>query len=165
MPVLEYHPDRADGDLKEMLATEAAERIKKLFSDKKIAPKILDIGTGRGLFVSECLKEGFDVYGLDIAKRYEGDKSRLTIVDARFLPFRDKSFDMVFQHLFFEDMTDLQHLRENEVLLTVNEIHRILKQNGFVYSFHSQFILGDKMENRFKNIIKYSQFENIYIKI
>lgn len=91
--------------------------------------KILDIGCSNGTGMLDLEKNGYDMYGIDIA-----DKA-IDICNARKLKnckvnsvtsidFQDKYFDAIIS-------TDvLEHLDPSEIKPAISECKRILKQNG-----------------------------------
>lgn len=89
---------------------------------------VLDVGCGDGI-VGECLqrKTGVKVIGIDISEgavkkaREKGIEAKVASSEEKF-PFQDHTFDKVFwgdniEHLF-------------DPAFTLNEIRRVLKQNG-----------------------------------
>lgn len=96
--------------------------------------QLLDLGCSWGRWTLAAAKRGFDVVGLDpslgalmAAKRVSGSlgiRARYICGDARFLPFRDESFDAVFSY------SVLQHLSETDVELALQDIARVLRPGG-----------------------------------
>jgi len=102
----------------------------------KKSDKILDLACGYGRVTFMLAKIGFYIEGIDISSnlikeaRQEAKKLRYNIDfkigDMRKLPYKDESFDKVlclwssFNHL----------LTENDHLMAINEIYRILRFNG-----------------------------------
>jgi len=99
---------------------------KCLGKDSKII-KLLDFGSGSGIFVEELQRAGFDAHGVDIsdeAVRFgalQGIKN-LSVIDSHKINFPDNTFDVVLS------MDVLEHLEDEEWAL--KEIERILKPNG-----------------------------------
>lgn len=112
-----------------------AERRLRLITEelrKKGVTKLLEIGSGTGVFTSSFCRAGFDVYGIDISldllkKAKEKDLSfknmNLSAADAEKLPYRDGSFDAV------TGVCVLHHLNIDPVL---KEIKRVLKNGGVI---------------------------------
>lgn len=96
--------------------------------------QLLDLGCSWSRWTIAAAKRGFDVVGLDpslgalmAARRVSGAlgiRSRYVCGDARFLPFRDASFDCIFSYGV------LQHLSEPNVELVLQEVARVLKPGG-----------------------------------
>lgn len=97
--------------------------------------KVLDVGIAYG-HLSYCIKKllNYDVYGVDIRRietpfwqkrlTQEGIHFQLCDVTKQPLPFPDKSFDLA---LFTEV---IEHIWPPTCLRILNEIRRVLKQNG-----------------------------------
>jgi SAM-dependent methyltransferase len=61
--------------------------------------KILDLGVGTGRFSGPLQKSGFEVAGIDISRKMtskakEKNVKDLLLADARYIPFKDKAFDI-----------------------------------------------------------------------
>ncbi len=106
---------------------------------KKI--KILEVGCGSGANLWMLAKEGFDIYGIDssktaigLCKKHLGEKwdvsANLKIQDFRELGFNNETFDVVI------DVVSLQHISFREHYNAIKEIYRVLKKNGFFFSYH-----------------------------
>ena len=93
--------------------------------------KILDVGCGKGFMMhdlSEAIPE-IDVRGIDISSYaisncIETVKDKVSVADAKELPFDDNSFDVIFSKSFIE------HLYHPEKYL--EEAYRVLKPNGLL---------------------------------
>ena len=103
--------------------------------------RILDIGCGSGtlnLMIAEILGEGL-IFGIDIApkminiakkKAKEQDyKIDYKVGNSTKLPYENNEFDIVFTCLMYH------HLTYEEKSETLNEIQRVLKQDGKYFSF------------------------------
>jgi SAM-dependent methyltransferase len=96
--------------------------------------QLLDLGCSWGRWTLAAAKRGFEVVGLDpslgalmAARRVSaalGTRSRYVCGDARFLPFRDESFDVIFSY------SVLQHLSEPDVEVVLREVARVLRPGG-----------------------------------
>ena len=97
--------------------------------------KILEVGCGTGRFFIPLIKEGYNMYGLDysegmISKLKENikeenlkfDERRIIQGDARKMPFKENTFDLVISY------RTLIHIPDYELVL--KEIGRVLKPNG-----------------------------------
>lgn len=106
---------------------------------------VLDLGMGEGYLVKLLRESGKNAYGADV--RAMGQE-RLIIADARALPFKDNSFDLVTEFFFLSDLLDLQNLPEAELERVIEETRRVLRPGGFfmtipsthlAYSFFNKF--------------------------
>jgi SAM-dependent methyltransferase/uncharacterized protein YbaR (Trm112 family) len=99
--------------------------------------RLLDIGCNWGRWSLAAAAKGYDVVGLDpsfeaivaaqrIATQLRASP-RYVVADARFLPFSDASFDVVFS------FGVLQHLYRTDVARCVREIARVLAPGGLSY--------------------------------
>jgi SAM-dependent methyltransferase len=97
--------------------------------------RVLDLGTGPGDFVKYALEQGLDAYGVDIRDIFKGDRTRFRQADIRKrIPFPDGYFDLVFEHLFFDDLIGLQKLSIEEVKKAVYETHRVTRKRGYLFT-------------------------------
>lgn len=78
-------------------------------------------------------------------------KSRYVIADAHKLPFRNESFDLLYQHYFLTDLRALQNCAESDILDIVKESYRVLKPEGYFWSFPPEYS-SLFIENGFKKI-------------
>jgi len=72
--------------------------VETLCVELKNCTRILDVGVGTGRLAEPLQNAGFEILGIDISKKMmskarEKGVQNLVIADARFIPFRDKSFD------------------------------------------------------------------------
>lgn len=94
----------------------------------------LDLGCNWGRWSVAAAQKGYKVVGIDpslgaimAARRVAeqlGLSARYLVADARFLPFKSESFDVVFSY------SVLQHLSKENVRLVLTEVRRILKAMG-----------------------------------
>ncbi len=111
-------------------------RGQKMLAKLSSGAKILDVGSGRGIFAKEMAEMGFSVTGIDfegsivtkanLEIKNWGVEGKLTFVEGNAfnMPFVDGSFDAVcdfglFQHFYREDWSEYS-----------NEIFRVLKPGG-----------------------------------
>ena len=97
---------------------------------------LLDVGCNWGRWSISAQRLGYTTTGIDpslgaiMAAKRVADQLKLPIEyvvgDARYLPFRDNSFDRVFSY------SVLQHFSRGNVKLVLSEINRVLKPNGRV---------------------------------
>jgi len=127
------------------------ELVKTLSAELKDFTEIFDVGVGTGRFAEPLQKAGFEVVGVDISRKMvskarEKSVRNLLFADARFIPFRDKSFDVAISvhvlHLISEwkktlrevcrvtrhAMFSLYYARQDPVQ---EAYHRMLKQYGY----------------------------------
>jgi ubiquinone/menaquinone biosynthesis C-methylase UbiE len=99
---------------------------------KRNFSKILEIGSGTGVFTEFFCKAGFDVYGIDISldllkkaqiKHSSSISLRLSVADVENLPYADNSFDAVV------GICVLHHLDAKKAF---KEIRRVLKEGGII---------------------------------
>lgn len=111
--------------------------------DRSSYPKILDIGSGMGKFISVCHEKGFNCIGLEssqatceLAKKFlkEEGSNKPDIVCGRGeeLPFSDKSFDVI------TSITVLEHVQD--IRKTITESLRVLKKRGIFYLVVPNFL-------------------------
>ena len=98
---------------------------------------VLDLGIGGGNNFKFLVEEGFDAYGID------GSQKSISIVIERLgnalapkleignfvdLPYDNRMFDLVI------DRQSIGHNREEKLHQILNEVHRVLKFDGYLYS-------------------------------
>lgn len=98
---------------------------------------VLDVGSGRGIWLRKMVRLGLRVIGIDIVQdivntanediKSEGitDKARFMLGDVLDIPFTPASFDAV------TDIGLLQHLDKVDWGAYVEEIYRVLKPGGY----------------------------------
>jgi len=111
--------------------------IPELRLDNGSGKRLLDIGCNWGRWSMAAHKLGYQVVGIDpslgaimAARRVSNELGfdiKYVVADARFLPFGDKYFDLVFSY------SVLQHLSRPNAELCLKEVSRLLKNGG--YSF------------------------------
>ncbi len=105
-----------------------------IFKKNKIK-KILDLGCGSGRNLIYLHNKGFEVEGIDIArkgikriKENLGSSVKLKVADIyKRLPYKDESFDAVIS------VQVLQHNKEPAIKRAIDEIYRILKPGGLIF--------------------------------
>lgn len=110
------------------------------FIKKKVLLKgdVLDYGCGAGHLLEQMLKHtGVNFYGLDFSadsieetkKRIAGepDLRQLVLIDKLPSPFKDEQFDSITL------IETIEHLQDEELNETMQELLRILKPNGKVF--------------------------------
>ncbi len=112
-------------------------RIVKLFKKKGIK-KVLDLGCGSGRHTVYLAKNGFDVYGIDIAPvgiKLTKDwlKQEKLRADLKFgsiyqkLPYEDNFFDALIA------IQVINHGKIENIRKLIKEMERILKPNGLIF--------------------------------
>jgi 2-polyprenyl-6-hydroxyphenyl methylase/3-demethylubiquinone-9 3-methyltransferase len=107
----------------------------KIFAELNIIPqscKVLDLGTGGGLFSEELAKTGFKTYGIDPSEnaiRLAGHHAKNNNLKINYqkgsgesIPFANEFFDHVFSCDVLEHVNDLPKV--------ISEISRVLKPSG-----------------------------------
>lgn len=112
-------------------------RIAELFK-KKDVKKVLDLGCGSGRHTVYLVKNGFEVYGIDIVPegikmtedwlRRKNLKANLKIGSVyRKLPYEDNFFDAIVS------IRTINHARIKNIRKVIKEMERILKLNGLIF--------------------------------
>jgi ubiquinone/menaquinone biosynthesis C-methylase UbiE len=101
--------------------------------------RILDVGCGYGRTAVPLLKKGYDIYGIDLSKKYVTElkrglssrslKSKFRVADMCSLPFGDAAFDIV---LCLWSVLDELLFRKDQVR-AVEEMQRVLKKGGSAF--------------------------------
>jgi len=101
--------------------------------------KILELGCGSGANLWMLAKEGFDTFGIDIAKNALEFAKQMFIkwgVNANLkpgsftdLPYADNSFDSIV------DVFSIYCLNDKDFLLAIEEVVRILRPGGLFFSY------------------------------
>lgn len=126
------------------------ESVYNLVSDSEFEnPRVLEIGVGTGNLASKFLNKKFYIEGIDqsremlsvLKQKYPQLKVRL----GEFLkiPYDNKQFDVIISTYAFH------HLNESEKIISIEEMLRVLKDNGMI-------VIGDLMfrnEEDEKNIL------------
>jgi SAM-dependent methyltransferase len=104
---------------------------------KKADGKVLEVGCGTGRVYLELLKEGIDIYGIDISKRMLKElkkkaKSMSLIPKVRIGDMRNFKFKEKFSLIIVPFRTFLYNLTTEDQLKTLKNFKRNLKENGRV---------------------------------
>ncbi|MCS7106037.1 MAG: class I SAM-dependent methyltransferase [Candidatus Aenigmarchaeota archaeon] len=116
---------------------EEMQRVVKIFKKNKVR-RVLDLGCGSGRHLVYLAKNGFEVYGIDIANygikiardwlKEENLKAELKIGNIyKKLPYPDKFFDGIVS------VATLHHNRIEKIRKLIKEIERILKPKGLIF--------------------------------
>lgn len=102
--------------------------------------RILELGCGSGANIWMLAKEGFDAWGLDLSPAgialckqvvaSWGVTAHLDVGDMTKLPYPDDYFDAIVDVVSMQHLTLAQHNR------AISEIHRCLRPDGRVFSYH-----------------------------
>ena len=117
--------------------------LKRGMLDCHKSPKILDVGSGMGKFISVCNEKGFNCIGLEpsqrtceLAKKFlkEEGCSKPDIVCGRGeeIPFSDESFDVI------TSITVLEHVQD--IRKNISESLRVLRKHGVFYIIVPNFL-------------------------
>lgn len=96
--------------------------------------KVLDVGCGPGTFTKLLRDNSFDVIGIDTSKemlkiaRKKVTKVKFKLMDMKKTPFPDDYFDGIISAY------SLIHIPTFEIVPTLFEFKRILKNNGLLYA-------------------------------
>ncbi len=98
--------------------------------------KFLDVGCGTGVVVNYLSKQSTDAYGIEISesslKMASKRQGKYKLVRDEFIPFTDKSFDVVGSY----DV--LEHVENVDTFL--NECKRVLKKEGYLIICSPNFL-------------------------
>ena len=96
--------------------------------------RLLDVGCNWGRWSIAAARKNYQPIGIDpsldavlAARRVSkqlGVETNFVVGDARFLPFTENAFDVVFSYSVF------QHFSKENVRISLDEIKRVLKKNG-----------------------------------
>ena len=97
----------------------------------KPGDRILDIGCAKGFLVKEFLDKKIDVYGIDISdyaikKCHKNVVSRVSIGDAKKLPYPDNSFKLVIS------INTIHNLNKKNCVKAIKEIMRISYKHAYI---------------------------------
>jgi ubiquinone/menaquinone biosynthesis C-methylase UbiE len=121
---ISMHEKRFAGSVERLRSPERVahlevERVVDLFLEDRKIGRLLDVGTGSGLFAEAFARRGLDVAGVDArpemleaAREFvPAGQFKQGVVEA--LPYKDKSFEMVFLSLVLHESDDpLEALKE-----------------------------------------------------
>jgi SAM-dependent methyltransferase/uncharacterized protein YbaR (Trm112 family) len=96
--------------------------------------RLLDVGCNWGRWTLSAARAGYDAFGIDPSLEAVAAARRVAtqlavdadyvVADARHLPFRDASFDVVFSY------SVLQHFGKDDALRALSEMGRVLQPGG-----------------------------------
>lgn len=98
---------------------------------EKTSGKILDIGCGTGNVLVQLANGKRELYGIDLSEKMAetatkrlGEKAVVTVADAQFIPYPERTFDILICNASFH-----HYPHPGEVL---REMHRVLKPGGML---------------------------------
>lgn len=101
--------------------------------DLKPGSKVLDVGCAKGFMLHDFAQSigGIQVAGIDVSSyaiehAIESVKPYIQVADARKLPYKDKSFDLVIS------INTVHNLEKNELAKALQEIERVSKGDSFI---------------------------------
>jgi SAM-dependent methyltransferase len=99
----------------------------------KAGSKVLDVGCAKGFMLYDMAQlipgiqiEGIDVSSYAIEQALDSVKSHVRVADARSLPYKDKTFDLVIS------INTVHNLEKQELAKALREIERVSKGNSFI---------------------------------
>lgn len=101
--------------------------------DTPANPKFLEIGAGKGVVINRLAQTGIDAVGIDIRNVFNGNGSFVK-ADGRNMPFSDDSFDIVFEHLAFDEIGWFSDTCVEDITGILRETKRVLRPGGFFIS-------------------------------
>jgi ubiquinone/menaquinone biosynthesis C-methylase UbiE len=146
------HEHRFHGDISrlrrpERLALLEVNRVVELTTQDGNLRRILDVGTGSGIFAEAFALAGFEVEGLDASPEMlavaRGLVPGVTFQEgiAESLPYPDTSFDLVFMGLLFHETDDR--------LKALQEASRVTRQRVAILEWpHTKQYDGPELEDR-----------------
>lgn len=137
---------------------------KKRNNRKILKYDLYNEATGTSAVSDWLIKQGFDLYGVDISKEVvkrakmnfskKVSPKHMLLGDIRKLPFKDNSFDIVFS------FGTIEHIRENQ--RSVDEAFRVLKPGGFFITginnkidIWGSYFVNEITNNIYKHITSY----------
>lgn len=136
--------------------------IKKYFAD---GSGLLHAGCGSGQ-VDTKINKRFSITALDhsvpalnIYKRFNKDNSRVVHGDILNLPFKENTFDGIY------NLGVLEHFREEEILNILSQFHRVLKPDGKIVIFWPPKMGASVLFFRFMDFVSRNIFKkkvNLY---
>lgn len=122
-------------------------RFKTMLSLSRKSLRVLDFGSGSGVFLPSLSRNFKEAYSIDIEtksaqhikNKFNLDNLRIIKNDSMPLPFKDNFFDIVFA----ADV--LEHLKDSESMQ--KELHRIIKPGGCI-------IVSGPTETRFYDLVR-----------
>jgi len=116
---------------------------------------ILELGSGEGKFIEDCLGTGFNIYGIELREMLDNmeNRNRLIMANACNLPFKENSFDLVRERGLIDDIFTLQE-RPDLVENVLSETERVLREKGYFISASPVMVDSRFFGNRFEFIKK-----------
>lgn len=109
-----------------------------------VRSRVLELGCGNGKTLTAMIQRGWDVTAIDFASRaatlskmldWGASHGDVMVADARYLPFKNNSFDAVFA------LHVIGHMHKVDRVRIISELPHILKPGGTL--FFSDFSIND----------------------
>ena len=155
----------------ERIALLEVERVAKLSAEEKSIQKVLDIGTGSGLFAEAFASLNKEVTGIDVSDEMI-KTAKDNLPSAKFekalaeeIPYPDNAFDLAFMGLVLHEADDL--------LKALKEARRVAKERVAILEWpYTEGEYGPPLEHRIKpevfafliNEAGYKSFEKVELK-
>lgn len=123
-------------------------------------PSILEIGVGTGNLASKFLNNNCEIIGIDqsremlLVAKQKYPKLKVRLGEFLKIPYDNKCFDIIISTYAFH------HLNEREKVIAIEEMLRVLKDNGMLVIGDLMFKSKDDEENILNELFKY-QVEEI----
>ena len=113
------------------------ERLAQLFKEQRIQ-KILDLGCGTGRHLIFFAKNGFEVYGIDASPKALEIANKWLKEERLHAELKNHRMEhkFPFEDAFFDAIISIQVIHHNlmrDIILTIEEIKRILKTKGMIF--------------------------------
>lgn len=130
---IEFYDTHVAEYIKKTKNLRKVEWLTKFISYLKPKEKILDIGCAFGRDTVFFVEKGFNTYGIDLSLKMI-EKARELLPEAKF--FVMDILDLKFNDEFFDGIwcsATLLHISKKDILKALNEVKRVLKQNGVLF--------------------------------
>lgn len=141
----------------ELILQEVYESVRKLNRNK---PKILEIGVGTGNLASKFLNDNYDIIGIDQSRemlavaKEKYPKLKVRLGEFLKIPYENKCVDIIISTYAFH------HLNHDEKCIAIQEMLRVLKDDGVIVIGDLMFENKEAEENLLKKLSQ-KQIEEI----